>query len=121
MGEATGTIPHVHQRSPPDIGFSAIGGGVRWNEIDSMEFVYGGPSVAAGNRNYDLMTHRPRDAEADPYPTPTQLLFPGGPAASTHSRAEQSLHPLLCGVDLPPVNTLVSDLLPNGLRATQLS
>merc|ERR1712176_807346 len=30
-----------------------------------------------------------------------------------------SLHPLLCGVDLPPVNSLVSDLLPHGVRATR--
>jgi hypothetical protein len=118
-GEAIGALPHVHQRSPPDSGFSAIGGGLRWNEIDSMEYVYGGPSVAAGNRNYDVTSNRPRDAEADSYPTPSQLLFPGGPAAATHSRAQQSLHPLLCGVDLPPVNALVSDLLPHGVRATQ--
>jgi hypothetical protein len=120
-GEAIGSLPRVHQRSPPDSGFSAIGGGLRWNEIDSMEYVYGGPSVAAGDRNYDLTANRPRDPEADPYPTPSQLLFPGGPAAATHSRAQQSLHPLLCGVNLPPVNALVSDLLPHGVRATQRS
>ena len=114
------SLPHVHQRSPPEAGYTAMGNGGRWNEISAMEYVYGGPSVAAGSQNYDLTRIRPLDTDADSYPTPSQIdmrLFPGGPAAATHSRTEPSLHPLLCGVDLPPVNALVSDLQPYGTRA----
>jgi len=121
-GDTMGTLPHVHQRSPPKTGYTAMGGGGRWNEISAMEYIYGGPSIAAGSRNYNLSRSRPVDTEADSYPTPSQVdtrLFPGGPAAATHSRTEPSLHPLLCGVDLPPVNALVSDLLPHGTRAVR--
>jgi len=43
-------------------------------------------------------------------------LFPEGPAAATHSRAQQLLHPLLSGIELPPVSTLFPALRPHGLR-----
>jgi hypothetical protein len=119
--EVVGTLPHIHQRSQPDVGYSALGGVGRWSEISPMEYVYGGPSITAGSRNYDLISPVVTPDE-DAVPTITQVegqLFPGGPAATTHSRTQHSLHPLLCGVDLPPVNALVSDLLPHGVRATR--
>lgn len=120
--EIMGTLPHIHQRSQPDVGYSALSGGRRWNEISSMEFVYGGPSVSAGSRNYDLVSPMITTDDDQEIPTISQLdgrLFPGGPASATHARTQHSTHPLLCGVDLPPINSLVSDLLPHGVRATR--
>jgi len=124
-GEVLGTVPHVNQRSPPDIGYSALGGSrSRWSELSSLEYVYGGPSVATGNRNYDTVSGAARDESIEVYPTPSAVnsqLFPGGPAASTHSRPQQALHPLLCGIELPPVNAMISDLLPHGYRSSHRS
>ena len=120
--DVVGTLPHIHQRSQPDVGYSALGGGGRWNEISSMEYVYGGPSITAGSRNYDLISPIATPEDEDAVPTISQVdgqLFPGGPASAAHARTQHSLHPLLCGVDLPPVNALVSDLLPHGVRATR--
>eukprot|EP00980_Cylindrotheca_fusiformis_P007262 scaffold1525_cov142-Cylindrotheca_fusiformis.AAC.62 len=120
--ETVGTLPHVHQRSQPDVGYSALGGGGRWNEISSMEYVYGGPSITAGSRNYDLVSPMTAGDEENEVPSMSLLdgrLFPGGPASATHAQTQHSSHPLLCGVDLPPVNSLVSDLLPHGVRATR--
>ena len=119
-----GLLPHVHQRSPPETGYTAMGGGGRWNEISAMEYIYGGPSVAAGSQNYDLSRRFLSDEETDLYHIPLQVdtrLFPSGPAVTTHSRADPSLHPLLCGVDLPLINALVSDLLPHSTRAVRWS
>ena len=111
-----GTLPHVHQRSQPGAGY-----GSRFNEtISSMEYVFGGPSVTAGSRNYDLVSPMEQESEVPPNMSQLDLqLFPGGPASAAHARTQHSLHPLLCGVDLPPVNALVSDLLPHGIRCTR--
>lgn len=121
---ALGTLPHINQRPPPDIGYSALGAsGSRWSEISSVEYVYGGPSVASGSGNYDIFTFVQADEATEIYPTPSTVdsqLFPGGPAASTHSRTQQPLHPLLCGVELPPLNAMVSGLLPHGQRSFRL-
>jgi E3 ubiquitin-protein ligase HUWE1 len=122
--DLTGTLPHVHQRSRPEVGYSAFGRGGHWGEASSMEYIYGGPSVTSGSRNYDLVpSQEPYDeANANALINLTQLdlqLFPGGPASATNARTQLSLHPLLCGVDLPPMNSLVSDLLPHGVRATR--
>jgi E3 ubiquitin-protein ligase HUWE1 len=122
-GEVVGTLPHIHQRSQPEVGYSAFGSSGRWVEVSSMEYVYGGPSVTAGSRNYDLISPM-ETLESSPatHPSLSQLdlqLFPGGPALAASARTQHALHPLLCGVDLPPVNSLVSDLLPHGVRATR--
>jgi hypothetical protein len=117
--EVVGTLPHVQQRNPPDASFSSIGG--RWSEVSPMEYVYGGPSLTSGSRNFDLVSPL-QVPEQDSFPPSAQSdwqLFPGGPVAATRPRTLQALHPLLCGVDLPPMNSLVSDLLPHGLRATR--
>ena len=120
--EVVGTLPHIQQRNQPDVGYSVLGGGGRFNEISSMEYLYGGPSITAGSRNYDLISPVVSPDEDDEVPTISQVdgqLFPGGPASAAHARTRHSLHPLLCGVDLPPANALVSDLLPHGVRATR--
>ena len=117
-----GTVPHVNQRRPPDVGYSGPGGGGRWNDISSIEFVFGGPTLTGGSRNFDVVSEvQPRD-NGETYALPSAVdsqLFPGGPAASTHARTQQAFHPLLCGVDLPPVNSLVSDLPSHGERSTR--
>ena len=119
--EIVGIVPQINQRSQPDLGYSTMGRGSRWNEINPMEYVYGGPCITAGHRHYDLLSpvvepdtdtlnlssSEPGDAQ----------LFPGGPAASTHARSRYSVHPLLSDVDLPPINALVSDLQPHGIRS----
>lgn len=121
-GEVVGTLPYVHQRNQPDVGYSSFGRSGQWVEISSIEYVYGGPSVTGGSSNYDVVTPFQRDFDPDDelslYQQDLQI-FPGGPASATSTRTQHSLHPLLCGVDLPPVNSLVSDLLPHGVRATR--
>ena len=72
---AVSLLPYVHQRSPPETGYTAMGGGGRWNEISSMEYIYGGPSIAAGSRNYDLSSSLPLEEETDPYITPSQVDY----------------------------------------------
>ena len=123
-GSIVGTIPQVNQRRPPDVGHSGAGGGGRWNDISSIEFVFGGPTLTGGSRNFDVTSDvQPRD-DSETYAHPSAVdsqLFPGGPAASTHARTQQTHHPLLCGVDLPPVNSLVSDLPSHGERSTRRS
>lgn len=121
-GSIVGTIPQVNQRRPPDVGHSGSGGGGRWNDISSIEFVFGGPTLTGGSRNFDVTSDvEPRDDNETYAPTSPvdSQLFPGGPAASTHARTQQVFHPLLCGVDLPPVNSLVSDLPSHGERSTR--
>jgi len=125
--DLTGTLPHVHQRSQPESGYSGFGGtsSGRLTDISSLEIVFGGPSVTSGSRNYDTVAPREeQDDEQVQLPHITQLdlhLFPGGPASAATARTQHSLHPLLCGVDLPPINSLVTDLLPHGARARRSS
>ena len=119
----TGTLPHVNQRNQPDVGYSSFTRSGQWAEISSMEYVFGGPCVTGGSRNYDVTAPIPESSDSEAQPTLHQLdleLFPGGPVSAASSRTRHALHPLLCGVDLPPVNSLVSDLLPHGVRATRL-
>jgi E3 ubiquitin-protein ligase HUWE1 len=119
-----GTSPYIHQRTQPDVGCSAFGNGGRRIEVSSMEYVFGGPNVTAGCRNYDLISAIDDVCEIGNQPNLTQLdlqIFPGGPALALSVRTYNSLHPLLCGVELPPVNSLVSDLLPHGTIATRLA
>jgi E3 ubiquitin-protein ligase HUWE1 len=118
--DSVGTLPLIQQRNQPDVGYSNLGDGRRWS-VSATEYIYGGPSMSAGSRNYELAP-RVIDLADEPVPTASQIdapLFPGGPAAVAHSRAQHSLHPLLCGLDLPPMNSLVSDLLPHSVRETR--
>lgn len=118
--EAIGTVPHVHQRSQPEVGYSFVSNSSRLVEVSSLEFVFGGPCVTSGNRNYDTVSPLEDIDEDEIPPTLSQFdlqLFPGGPAGMNGGSTQLALHPLLCGVDLPPVNSIVSDLLPHGIRA----
>uniref|UniRef100_A0A7S4S0Y2 HECT-type E3 ubiquitin transferase n=1 Tax=Ditylum brightwellii TaxID=49249 RepID=A0A7S4S0Y2_9STRA len=118
---SVGTLPAVFQHVPPDSGYTSASTGGRWGEINSMEYSYGGPTIGAGSRNYDLADNQeqetPRDFLRVPATVDTQL-FPGGPAASTHSRTQQCLHSLLSGVELPPFNALVLNLRPHSEQST---
>lgn len=121
-GDVVGTLPHIHQRSQPDAGYSTFGGSAsgRLADLSSIEIVFGGPSVTSGSRNYDVNGPLQSDPDDQQLPHITQLdlqLFPGGPASAAIARTQQSLHPLLGGVDLPPINSLVVDLVPHGVRA----
>ena len=121
-GDVVGTLPHVHQRSQPDAGYSSFGGSSsgRLADLSSIEIVFGGPSVTAGSRNYNIHSSEQVETEEPQLPYISQMdlqLFPGGPASATITRAQHSLHPLLCGVDLPPINALVMDMFPHGVRA----
>ena len=115
--EAVGTVPHVHQRNQPEVGYSFVSNSSRLLEVTSLEYVFGGPSVTSGSRNYDIVTPIQDNDDDDAPPSLSQFdlqLLPGGP---TGGRTQLALHPLLCGVDLPPVNSIISDLLPHGIRA----
>eukprot|EP00571_Detonula_confervacea_P003423 CAMPEP_0172329052 /NCGR_PEP_ID=MMETSP1058-20130122/60671_1 /TAXON_ID=83371 /ORGANISM="Detonula confervacea, Strain CCMP 353" /LENGTH=4507 /DNA_ID=CAMNT_0013046199 /DNA_START=90 /DNA_END=13614 /DNA_ORIENTATION=- len=80
-------------------------------EFSPMEFVFGAPATGAGSQVYDGTSSANEDAQGRPSESPSTYdthLFPGGLAASTHSRTHPSIHPLLTPLRLPPVNSLVS-------------
>ena len=114
-------MPRIQQRNQPNFDFSSFGRVSRGNEVSSMEYVFGGPTLTSGSRNYDLMSSDDVFvSETGPQVSISDLqLFPSGAASSTSSRVLQPLHALLRGLDLPPMSSLVSDLLPHGIRATQ--
>jgi E3 ubiquitin-protein ligase HUWE1 len=121
--EAIGTVPHIHQRAQPEVGYSLLSGSSRMAETSAMEFVFGGPSVTGCTRYYDIISSSDARPDGEPQHHLTQLdlqLFPGGPAAVSGSGTQHSLHPLLCGIDLPPMSALVSDLPPHEVRVTRL-
>ena len=125
LGNVIGTLPHVHQRNQPEAGFSGFGtSSARTTDLTSIELVFGGPSVSAGSRNFNVHLRDELDYNVEEVPHFTQLdlqLFPGGPAAAANTRSQLAMHPLLSGVDLPPINALVSDLRPHGARARRSS
>ena len=115
----TETIPRVNQRSQPAVGYSGFGRSAI--EVSSMEYVFGGPTVTGRNQNYDVTSTSQSDIAVDDSEL-TRLdlqVFPNGPAMVFNVRSHFSLHPMLCGVDLPPISSLVSDLFPNGIRASR--
>jgi len=119
---SVGTGPAVHQNIPPDFySLSGIPSNRSLMESNPMEFIFGGPAACAGSACYDLTLSgraeiRPRFSLPSTYDT---QLFPGGIAASIHrGHVEQfSLHPLLCSLELPPLNSMVSTVPPIGHRA----
>jgi len=121
--ELVGTLPNIIQRSQPDLGYSTIGRGNRWNEINPAEYLFGGPCITAGSRHYDLISPIVESDDENDTSFPSTSgpgdvqLFPGGVAAATHTRTQHSLHPLLGDIDLPPLNALVSDLQPHGIAS----
>jgi len=116
-----GMVPTVNQTNQRDIPGTGSG---RWGDTNPIEYIYGGPSITAGSticRNYDLTSLAGEPTENSdlilPSAIDTQLFPGGGPAASTHARTQQQIHPLLRGVELPPANALVSTLVPHNIRS----
>jgi len=109
-----GEFPSVSQQNPPEIGFSSANLISRTSEIYNMECLYGGPPLGTDRVYYGLYHTNSEGNRQDDNQTlsvPSTIdteLFPGGPAASTHTRTPQVLHPLLSGVNLPPFNSLLS-------------
>ena len=124
-----GALPQIIQMSQPDLGYSTMGGrGNRWNETNPAEYLFGGPCITAGSRHYDLISPVVESEDDDENntslptgsgPGDSTQLFPGGVAAATHARTQHSAHPLLGDINLPPINALVSDIQPHGIRASR--
>mmetsp|Transcript_14411 Transcript_14411/g.17071 ORF Transcript_14411/g.17071 Transcript_14411/m.17071 type:complete len:2242 (-) Transcript_14411:200-6925(-) len=114
--DPVGLFPSVNQ-NPPENAFSSTNIGSRMNDINSMEYLYGGSPFGSDRIHYDLTNAGNQNDQQDINHTltvPSTLdtdLFPGGPAASTHTRPQLILHPLLSAVNLPPSNALVSAIM----------
>eukprot|EP00804_Cyclotella_cryptica_P030429 CCRYP_008520-RB/>CCRYP_008520-RB protein AED:0.03 eAED:0.03 QI:213/1/1/1/1/1/14/495/4469 len=106
----------VHQTTAPEAGYGvAVSSSRSLAEVLPMEYMFGGPASGAGSEYYFRRLGSDGDQELDLSPpgfdNDTSDLFPGGLAASTHSRQSIVPHPLLAGVDLPPINALlISDV-----------
>ena len=118
-----GAVPTVNQSVPPDVyNLTGLSGNRSLVDLNPMEYIFGGPASGAGSQCYDLTfsgRNQRRDQSIIPASFDTQL-FPGGIAASIHraQAQQQPLHPLLCGVELPPVNSMVSTLSSTGQSAS---
>lgn len=111
-------LPYVNQRSQPEIGFRPFGGALI--EACTVEYVYGGPTVSSGIRNYDIIP-RARQSETDDILV-SQLdlqLFPVGSTSAVSPRAQSALHPMYCGVDLSPPNAILVEYVPQSVRASR--
>jgi len=110
-----GATPLIHQNNPPDNGFSSIGSIGRNGDTNFMEYLFGGPVFGPSSVYYDLRHAGENEDEEErahqllPVPPSVDVqLFPGGPAASTQTRIPHSTHGLLTGVNLAPLNSLLS-------------
>ena len=80
-----------------------------------MDYVYGGIADM-----FVLLTDQTSSHTSIDPPIPNSYdtqLFPLGPAAVTHSRTRQFLHPLLCDINLPPVSAIESTIESQGQRS----
>ncbi len=108
--------PLIIQSSPPDTGFTSIGSIGRSGDNNFMEYLFGGPVFGPSRIYYDLnaQTTGAEDTEERvrrllPVPPSVDIqLFPGGPASCTNTRGAFSLPPLVAGVSLAPLNSLLS-------------
>ena len=119
---AIGTLPAVHQANAPSESsqLTGYGTGGRWNENSSMEYTYGCGMIRDEHMFLFSGNNEQRDIDSLNMSNVSDTqLFPGGTAAAMHSRAQQHLHPLLCDVELPPINSVFSTLEPHGIRATR--
>ena len=93
---------------------SSVGINNRHFNFYSMGNFFEGSALGTDRSYFDvtgITSERDQSNSFDVYPIPSTFdtqLFPGGPAASTHSRMPTALHPLLSSITLPPVNALVS-------------
>jgi hypothetical protein len=103
------SIVNVHQRNAPDAGYGLpVMSNRSLAETFPMEYIFGGPAAGAGSEHYVTQTNRALDLQSPTVSENTADLFPGGLAASSHSRQSIPQHPLLSGVDLPPMNALLT-------------
>ena len=109
---ASSSLP-VHQRSAPDAGYGTLSMSNRsLSESLPMEYLFGGPAAGAGSEYYSRSSstniHREEITQSSSE-LDTFDLFPGGVVSSTHSRQSLVPHPLIAGVDLPPINALLTN------------
>mmetsp|Transcript_9044 Transcript_9044/g.11092 ORF Transcript_9044/g.11092 Transcript_9044/m.11092 type:complete len:4662 (-) Transcript_9044:66-14051(-) len=113
---AIGSLPIISQSHPTDTILSAGSGyGNRSHDMTYMEYAFG---TQASDTNIES-NNGTSESDYDYFALPTNItteLFPGGPAAAAHARTQQRLHPLLIGVELPPVNSLFSTVQPHTMR-----
>lgn len=96
----------VSQALPPDAGNANSSAPRGFMNTNPMEYIFGGPAIVLGSQSYDVISDTRNDrSNRIPSAYDTQL-FPGGLAASAHSRAQPRLHPLVRGLELPPFNSL---------------
>ena len=98
----------VIQSMPPDAGNAHSSLTRGFVNANPMEYIFGGPAIVLGSQSYDVIsnTGNERRSQIPPSSYDTQL-FPGGLTASAHSRVQPRLHPLLSGLELPPLNSLM--------------
>lgn len=96
----------VRQALPPDAGNANSSAPRGFINTNPMEYIFGGPAIILGSQSYDVSSDTGNDRR-DQAPSVYDIqLFPGGLAASAHSRAQPRLHPLVRGLELPPLNSL---------------
>lgn len=96
----------VRQSLPPDAGNTNSSAPRGFINTNPMEYIFGGPAIILGSQSYYVTADTGNDRrDRTPSAYDTQL-FPGGLAASAHSRAQPRLHPLVRGLELPPLNSL---------------
>ena len=74
-----------------------------------MESVFGIQATGAGSQGMGMpssLFNNDQDHQSEVPPTYDTQLFPGGISASTHSRPEPTIHPLLQSVILAPSNSV---------------
>ena len=97
----------VRQALPPDAGNANSSAPRGFINTNPMEYIFGGPAIVLGSRSYDMISDT-RNGRRNQTPSAYDTqLFPGGLAASAHSRAQPRLHPLVRGLELPPLNSLI--------------
>ena len=86
-------------------------------DVSSLDLTLAGSFL---NRRDDKLDSQARTANIfDDIPVPSSVdiqLFPGGPAAATHTRTQQCLHALLQDITLPAINDIHANMRPHGTR-----
>jgi len=96
----------VSQALPPDAGNANSSAPRGFMNTNPMEYIFGGPAIILGSQSYDVISDAGNDRRNQTPSAYDTQLFPGGLAASAHSRAQPRLHPLVRGLELPPSNSL---------------
>lgn len=96
----------VNQSLPPDAGNAHSSLARGFVNTNPMEYIFGGPAIVLGSQSY-MISDSGNDTRHQTPSTYDTQLFPGGLAASAHSRVQPRPHPLLSGLDLPPLNSII--------------